>query len=257
MIRTRFLLIAAAVVLPPATTYADAPDTPAPIKALKQRGFEIKGTFKAPNGLKGYAASHDGKPVAVYLTPNGKQAIFGTMVDGKGNNLSTAPLQRLVANPRYQKAWPKLENATWVPDGSNHDKRVIYMFTDANCPYCHQFWQEARPWVNADKVQIRHVLVALLKPSSLPKAAAILASDHPSAALDRLEQNYGSGGIQAMSHPTAGLIRKIGRNTDFMQSLGLYTTPTIFYRNDAGHVAVMQGVPQGKALTVVMGSPKP
>ena len=83
MIRTRFLLIAAAVVLPPATTYADAPDTPAPIKALKQRGFEIKGTFKAPNGLKGYAASHDGKPVAVYLTPNGKQAIFGTMVDGK------------------------------------------------------------------------------------------------------------------------------------------------------------------------------
>ena len=51
MICTRFLLIAAAVVLPPATTYAGAPDTPAPITALKQRGFEIKGTFKAPNGL--------------------------------------------------------------------------------------------------------------------------------------------------------------------------------------------------------------
>jgi thiol:disulfide interchange protein DsbG len=257
MIPRLFASALIAVLLLPALVYAANDDVPAPIAALKQQGLKIHGTFKAEGGLTGYAASYRGHPVAVYLTPDGKQAIVGTMVDGQGNDLSAAPLQRLVANPKYQNAWAKLKDATWVADGSDDAKRVIYMFTDANCPYCHKFWQDARPWVKAGKVQIRHVLVGLLKPSSLPKAAAILAADRPSAALDRSERNYNDGGIPAMSNPPAGLVKKIGQNTDLMKSLGLYATPTIFYRNANGHVEVKQGVPQGQGLIEVMGSPKP
>ncbi len=217
----------------------------------------MHGTFAAPDGLTGYAASYQGSPVAIYLTPNGKHAIVGTMIDGQGTDLSAKPLSRLVANPSHQKAWQKLENATWVRDGDPNAPRTIYMFTDANCPYCHKFWQAARPWVKAGKVQIRHVLVGLLKPSSLPKAASILAAKNPSAALARSERTYDDGGIEPMSNVPAGLVRKIGNNTDLMKSLGLFATPTIFYRNAAGHVAVKQGLPQGKEMTAVMGAPKP
>lgn len=234
-----------------------ADHTPAPIQALKKQGLTMHGTFKAPDGLTGYAASYQGSPVAIYLTPGGQHAIVGTMVDAQGEDMSANPLSRLVANPGHQKAWKKLENATWVRDGDKNAPRTIYMFTDANCPYCHKFWQAARPWVKAGKVQIRHVLIGLLKPSSMPKAATILAAKNPSAALDRSERHYNSGGVKPMAHVPAGLVRKIGDNTDLMKSMGLYATPTIFYRDPNGHVAVKQGLPQGQAMIDVMGSPKP
>lgn len=230
---------------------------PAPIKALTNEGLKMVGRFKAPDGLTGYAATYQGHPVTVYVTPDGQHAIIGTMIDGQGNDLSAAPLKRLVSEPKYQKAWRKLEHSTWVADGSKNASRVIYMFTDANCPYCHKFWQASRPWVKAGKVQIRHIMVGILRPSSVPKAAAILSAHNPSAALARDERDYDSGGIKPMSHVPAKVAAKIDANNHLMKSLGLFATPTIFYHNADGHVAVKQGLPQGQELTTIMGSPRP
>jgi thiol:disulfide interchange protein DsbG len=231
---------------------------PAPIRALEQQGLKIEGKFKAPDGLTGYAASFRGRPVAVYLMPGSNHAIVGTMIDGQGQDLSSAPLERIVVNPKNQKAWAQLQHATWVTDGSKDAARTIYMFTDPNCPYCHQFWRMARPWVKSGKVQIRHVLVGILKPSSMPKAASILAADDPSQALDRSEQEYEGGGIKALDNPPADVEKQIHMNTSLMKSLGFYATPTIVYRDEDGNVSVTQGVPQGQqAMTEVMGSATP
>lgn len=244
--------------LPLAAWSADTTDKPAPIRALEKQGLDIKGSFKAPDGLTGYAASYQGSPVAVYVTPGSKHAIVGTLVDGQGNDLSTPELKRLVVNPKLQNTWGQLKDTTWVADGPDSAPRTIYMFTDPNCPFCHQFWKVARPWVKAGKVQIRHVLVGLLKPSSLPKAAAILDASDPSAALKHSEQHYEQGGIEALKNPSAKLVKEIGSNTDLMKSLGFFATPTLIYRDEDGHVSVKQGVPQGqKAMTEVMGSAKP
>lgn len=230
---------------------------PAPIKALTSEGLKMAGHFKAPNGMTGYAATYQGHPITVYVTPDGQHAIIGTMIDAKGNDLSAAPLKRLVSAPKYQKAWRKLEQSNWIADGSKHAKRIIYMFTDANCPYCHKFWLASRPWVKAGKVQIRHIMVAILRPSSMPKAAAILSASDPSAALARDEHNYDSGGIKPMSDAPADVKAKIKANNRLMKSLGLFATPTIFYHDADGHVAVKQGLPQGKTFTAVMGGPRP
>ncbi|MBH03201.1 MAG: ABC transporter ATP-binding protein, partial [Xanthomonadales bacterium] len=46
-------------------------------------------------------------------------------------------------------------------------------------------------------------------------------------------------------------------NNQLMQSLGFSATPTIVYRDDSGDVQVVQGVPQGDAMTAAMGGPKP
>jgi thiol:disulfide interchange protein DsbG len=45
-----------------------------------------------------------------------------------------------------------LQNSSWIADGSIGARRVVYVFTDPNCPYCNKFWAEARPWVQAGKV---------------------------------------------------------------------------------------------------------
>ncbi len=57
------------------------------------------GTFAAPGGLTGYAGVIEQRPLAIYLTADGKHAIVGTMMDGNGNDLSQEPLDRLVRKP--------------------------------------------------------------------------------------------------------------------------------------------------------------
>ncbi len=57
---------------------AQAKDWPAPVKALEAQGVEVMGTFEAPGGLTGYAGMIRQQPLAIYVTPDGKQTIVGT-----------------------------------------------------------------------------------------------------------------------------------------------------------------------------------
>lgn len=239
----------------PAQAADDAP--PAPVAALEQQGLTILGQFEAPDGLSGYAARYQGRRMAVYLTSDREYAVIGTLIDAQGRNLSSEPLQRLVGNKQYQGIWPKLEQSHWVADGSDQAERVIYMFTDPNCPYCHQFWQAARPWVTAGRVQIRHVLVGILKPSSQGKAAAILSADDPSAKLAAGERNYDSGGVTPLEQVSDAQAATVNANNQTMQSFGLFATPAIVYHDADGAVTVKQGLPRGDELTRIMGSPRP
>ena len=148
---------------------SQAKDWPAPIKALEAQGVEVMGTFKAPGGLTGYAGMIRQQPLAIYVANDGKPAIIGTMIDTKGVELSQEPLNRLVSKPMTEKIWKQLEGSTWIADGAKNAPRVIYTFTDPNCPYCNKFWNDARPWVRAGKVQVRHIMVAILGPRWPPK----------------------------------------------------------------------------------------
>ncbi len=66
---------------------------------------------------------------------------------------------------------------------------VLYVFADPFCPYCKQFWQQARPWVDSGKVQLRTLLVGVIKPESPATAAAILASKNPAQTLGMITNN--------------------------------------------------------------------
>ncbi len=238
---------------------ADIPlaDLPDPVAALSSHGVEVIDTFDAPGNLTGYAATLQGRPVAVYLTEDGKQAILGTMVGAQGEDLSAGPLERIVSGPQSEKAWAQLESAAWVRDGSKDAGTIIYEFTDPNCPYCHQFWQQARPWVKAGKVQIRHVLVGILKQDSAPKAATILAADDSAVAFARSEQNYDQGGLKVADNIPDVARQKVAENNALLKSLGYFATPTILYKTDNGDVSVKQGLPQGSEVSKILGGPKP
>jgi len=233
------------------------PTLPGPVAALADRGLNIVEKFDAPSGLTGYAATFQGRPMAIYLTKDGKHAILGTLLDAKGSDMSAEPLERIVSGPQNKNAWDKLESSYWVGDGSNDAEVIVYEFTDPNCPYCHKFWQAARPWVKAGKVQIRHVLVGILKADSAPKAATILGADDPGAAFTRSEQNYARGGIQVAADIPDEARKKVAANNELMSSLGYSATPTILYKTDNGEVRVKQGLPQGQEIEAIFGGQRP
>lgn len=142
---------------------------PPVVQQLVDQGIEIADSFAAPGGMTGYVGEVQGQPVAFYLTPDEEHVVVGPMLSASGENLTEPKIQQLVVGPKNAKAWQALEAANWVRDGSADAPVVIYTFTDPNCPYCHRFQRESQPWVAAGKVQLRHVVVGILRQDSLPK----------------------------------------------------------------------------------------
>lgn len=143
-----------------------AEELPAPIRMVQEKGARILGSFDAPDGLRGYAAEYQNQGMALYLTPDGKHVLTGHLFDAQGKDLSREPLERLVYAPLAKEMWQKMEQSAWIADGRADAPRVVYLFSDPNCPYCTMFWEQARPWVDAGKVQLRHIMVGIIREDS-------------------------------------------------------------------------------------------
>ena len=132
------------------------------------------------------------------------------------------------------------------------------MFTDPNCPYCNKLWTDARPWVEAGKVQIRHLVVGILTPTSNGKAATLLNGPHPAKALAEYEkgqsfstaQMIASGKVHALNAealqpliPVPSRIQStLDANKNLMLSLGLEATPAVVWRDERGQFQILQGI---------------
>ncbi|HEY4583730.1 MAG TPA: thiol:disulfide interchange protein DsbG [Lysobacter sp.] len=238
---------------PPAAGAASSKARPAVIGTVEAQGFEVYGEFKAPGGLRGFAGVAGQRPMAVYVTPDGQHAVIGMLIDAKGEDVGQAELQRLVAEPMSRRIWAQLEKSHWVADGRADAPRVVYAFSDPNCPYCHRFWTAARPWVDAGKVQIRHVLVGVIREDSANKAAAILGDGTPSAALARNERAYDAGGIKGVATVPARVRAQLDENERLMVELGFHGTPALLFRDEAGVVQRRSGMPPAADLPAVLG----
>lgn len=106
-------------------------------------------------------------------------------------------------------------------------------------------------------MQIRHIIVGILKADSVAKAATILAADDPKAAFNRGERNYDHGGIEVADDIPDTARKKVAKNNELMNALGYFATPTILYKQANGAVAVKQGLPQGSENIAIFGSPIP
>lgn len=227
-------------------------DMPGVIATLERQGFEVYGEFEAPGGLRAFAGLAGQRPVAIYLTPDGEHAIAGTLINANGEDAAAEQLHRLVAEPMSKKIWQQLEQSHWVRDGNANAPRVIYVFTDPNCPYCHRFWEASRPWVEAGKVQLRHILVGVIRPDSANKSAAILSADPPEDALTQNELSFDDGGIQGV--PVSDTTRaQLDTNERLMMELGFSGTPGILFRDENGIIQRRAGLPVGADLNAVMG----
>ncbi|MGQ7241975.1 thiol:disulfide interchange protein DsbG [Salinicola sp. V024] len=253
MMPLRLTLPLAAGIALAASLPAAADDWPAPIQTLEQQGLTIHGEFDAPGGLRGYGASIRGQSVAAYLTPDGEHAVVGTLIDAQGRDVSAEPLEQLVDGPKNAELWKAMADHHWVREGDTDASRVLYTFSDPNCPYCRKFWQDAQPWVENGDVQIRHLMVGILKADSPEKAAAILAADDPSAAI---AEHYRTGAMPD-SEGTDQSEQWVADNTQVMRDAQLYATPVIFYQDDDGEVHKVMGAPSPNKLRTIMGSDSP
>lgn len=226
---------------------------PAPIQALQAQGLEIHAEFEAPDGLTGYAASYPSGEVAIYLTPDGEHAIVGTLVDAEGNDLSDAALDEHVRAAQFAEVWERLEQSHWILDGDPEAPRVVYTFTDANCPYCRQFWEAARPWVEAGEVQLRHIMVGILTSNSPAKAATLLGAEDPAAAL---HAHSDSGDEVIPAAQARDIEEQVHTNNQLFEELGMIATPSTLFRV-GDRVDRVQGLPNDERMLEVMGGEAP
>lgn len=246
MRRLTCTLLAIALTLP-ATLVLAVEDYPPAIQHLTEQGVEIIGKFPAPGGLTGYAARADGRALILYATPDGKQVIAGTMLDATGRNLTEQHVRDHAPPPDLEAAWTKLERATWIAEGAAKPDRIIYTFTDPNCPYCNSIWRASRPYLD-EGVQLRHIMVGIIRPSSLGKAAAILSAASPAEALDRHERAFDQGGIPPLAKISDQTRAKLQANGALMEELGLSGTPATYYRDSSGRVRLLVGMPSPEVL---------
>lgn len=246
------LCIGAAALATTACTSADPGDRPQVLDSLEASGLTIIEEFEAGADLRAFAAVAGQQPIAVYVTPGG-DAIVGTRIDRNGTERDVMQLQELVAKPMGDRIWSQLEASEWVLDGSPDAPRVIYTFSDPNCPFCNQLWEASRPWVDAGKVQLRHVMVGVIKQDSANKVATILASADPSARLAENEARFRQGGVTPAASVPASIRNSLESNHMLMMELGFRGTPALVFRDADGSVQRRGGMPQGNDLEVVMG----
>ena len=245
-----------------------APERPAALQALEKQGITVVGTFPAPGGLTAWAGHIGQRPLSIFVMPDGKHVIAGTLLDAQGNEVAEAALEQAVRGAMTAGAWSKLESSHWIEDGKKGAPRTVYVFTDPNCPYCNKFWADARPWVDSGKVVLRHVMVGILTPTSAGKAAALLADKDPAAALaayerGHMEQNaksiasrqvrpLGDAGLKPLASIPADIQAKLAANERLMASLRLQATPAMVWRDATGAVQMRSGAPES-ALAAVLG----
>ncbi|EPK7282484.1 thiol:disulfide interchange protein DsbG [Citrobacter farmeri] len=235
--------------------FAWAEDLPAPVKAIEKQGITIIKSFDAPGGMKGYLGKYQDMGVTIYLTPDGKQAISGYMYNEKGENLSNQLIEKEIYAPAGREMWQRMEKANWLLDGKKDAPVVIYVFADPFCPYCKQFWQQARPWVESGKVQLRTLLVGVIKPESPATAAAILASNDPAKTWHDYEA---TGGKMTLSVPkviSPDHMKILNMNQKIMDDLGANVTPAIYYMSKDNVLQQVVGLPEKAQLDAMMAQP--
>lgn len=258
----------AALALVPLAAPAAAPEPPPPLRALQSQGVTIVGTFPSPGGLTAWAGYAGQQPLAFYATPDGKHVIVGTLLDSQGQDVTEAPLAKAVQAPMTAGTWQQLERSHWIADGKADAPRTVYVFTDPNCPYCNKFWADARPWVDSGKVQLRHIMVGILTPTSAGKAAALLASKNPADALATYERGHaaenakvlgagrprplGDAGLKPLASIPPKVQAQLDANEKLMAGLRLQATPAFAWRDAKGAVQTRTGAPPA-AMAQILG----
>ncbi|MEE1920540.1 thiol:disulfide interchange protein DsbG [Pseudomonas sp. 148P] len=236
-----------------ASPLLQAEELPAAVRQIEAKGAKVVGSFDAPNGLKGYAAQFQNRGVALYLTPDGKHVLVGSLFDEKGQDLSEPPLEKLVYAPMAKEVWAKMEKSAWIADGKADAPRVVYLFSDPNCPYCNMFWEQARPWVESGKVQLRHIMVGIIRADSPGKSAALLAAKDPQQALLDHEKAGKASKLKPLESIPADVQAKLAANQALMDELGLSATPAIFYLDEQQRLQTQQGAPRPELLGQILG----
>jgi thiol:disulfide interchange protein DsbG len=146
----------------------------------------------------------------------------------------------------------RLDRAHWIASGPKSSARVVYVFTDPDCPFCNDLWKALKS-ARAPDVQIRYLLVAVIDADSRGKDAAILESKDPAASLEKHERNYARGGVAPKATLQPATSETISVNADLMGALQIYGTPGLVYVDEHNEVKIFAGMPDSDQLRQIVG----
>lgn len=242
------LLIAAAATLLVATVVPARSDQaaayPPALQSMVDSGsVQILKQFPTEKaGLTGYIVQNGGYQSVVYSEDD--YLFLGPLYGPEGINLSKRYARQYKPDIIGQVI-ESLDPDTLITQGAA-EAPTLYVFADPNCIYCHQLYQRVQPLVKAGRLQIHWIMVGVLGPSSVGRAAAILAAEDPAAALAKNESGFQpqaeQGGIAPMQ-PSEQLARVLERHRQAMFSIGGTGTPTVVYFGPKNQWQSRIGVP--------------
>lgn len=159
----------------------------------------------------------------------------------------------------FPALYATLEKTDAVVEGAKEPKRVLYVFWDANCWYCHLTWKALQPYEKAG-LQVRWVPVAYQKDNSAALAAAVMGASDRVAALRENETRYRAksydGGIRAATRVPDALAIELEDNMTLMGRFGMSGTPALVWKDSSGKVLTHLGLPPLSKLPAITGLPE-
>lgn len=261
--RTPYLipsLAMGALILAAAAPMSGAAETyPKAIAHAVKSGVTVVKSFPAASGLTGWVLSQGGHHSIVFTTADRKTLLAGALIDESGENLSANYEEKYVPKPDLTGLYQSLEKSSNLVEGTLKDpKSVMYVFVDANCPYCHFTWIALQPYEKAG-LQVRWVLVDTLGPTSLSKAIEVMAASDKAAAFKKMELNHGkawTAPAQATAAAQPAVAEAIRNNNVLMGQFGIAGTPGVVWKDKQGKVQVKAGMPRLSELPAMTGLPE-
>ncbi len=149
--------------------------------------------------------------------------------------------------------WTYLRHTAAIRQGVGRTR--LYVFFDANCPYCHDLYEALQPLIRRKGLGVRWVPVGILALSSYGKAAALLEAADPAAALARMERGFHDGrGAVRPARATARVAHGLRYNVRLFEASGAEGVPFLVFRTRDGRVHTIEGDPPYAALAQIVGS---
>ena len=101
-------------------------------------------------------------------------------------------------------------------------------------------------------MQLRHIMVGIIREDSPGKSAALFAAKDPQKALEEHEAAGKGSKLQALDKIPAYIEAKLDNNMKLMDELELSATPAIFFWMTRG-VQQQQGAPSSEKRGKIMG----
>lgn len=240
---------AEAAASPPTVSLAAAQQL---VSSASHGAATVERVFAGPDGMTGavIAAGNGGATQVVWLTPHAQALVTsGGFYDAHGKDLTYRAMvaQGLMLSPAAALAAAAAPAARPILVGSKGP--ILTELFDPNCIYCHHLYRALAPEIAAGHLRVRYVLVGVVKPSSLPRAAAILAAKDPAAALAQDEAHFDvnneEGGYPPDKVMDAAAKAVVDANNALFDKMGANGTPALLYCTSASHeVQMVEGMPK-------------
>jgi thiol:disulfide interchange protein DsbG len=232
---------------------------PKAIQGAVDSGVAVVKSFPAVSGMTGWVLSQGGRYSIVYTTSDKKTLVAGSLIGENNENISSGYEEKYIPKPDNAALFKDIDKSSFVIEGAAKDPRsVVYVFVDANCPFCHYTWMALQPYEKVG-LQVRWIPVATLGPTSMPKAIEMMAASDRTAAFRKMEENQGKNWIASAQSDEAShqaLAAAIRKNGVLMESFGIGGTPGVIWKDKQGKVNVKSGMPRLSELPEITGLPE-